>query len=769
MVRGCNRLLLSILTVLIGCGLTACVGKSSNPGGNGTVQSISLNPSTSISLEQGNTQAFSASAKNSIGQTLLVGISFVSDNNAVLTISTGGLACAGSWDSLSFPVVCTPGQPGTANVTAVSNGVSSAPVTVYVHPRIEGITISRIGTPQPDHGCFSQGESWNYQATVLGPNGTDITTLAGPVAWAGTNSNVLVANTTITGLLNNQVQITARTPGITPLFASVSGFTSPPVTYTTCLVQSVKVQIQGETGNSLQLNNGASKSMVATAIDTAGTTLTSPPLTWSTSDPVVASVSSTGAVSARQNLGSASISASCTPPNCNIGVLPSLPVYSTNGTLPNGGGAAWGTIGINVTATKPPTFTAWAATTGCGTNLNCTSVIFPVTSASNQAGSGTVLPFTPNSLFFTPAGSRAYLGSSKGLMFVDFGTNLTVSTVSQETNPCNVALCGKVLAISNDGTRVLIADTNAVYIFNSSLGTSVVLTNITAKAGAFSPDGLKVFIAGNNSRLYVYSTVDALTSVALPASANDVAFSSDSSFAYLADAPTGSVSGYSVCAPNNVPANVLNNVPSLGANPVVVHPLPAQQLDSTGQWVQPVLVLNPPTISTFGVTVTQPGLLPGQLTCQPPVVSYDSNFTHLTKDLGLGNFVPVGFRVVGDGTRAILAAENVGAILTYNVNGGTTGGDSLLNNGVPLVNAGAPAQPVAISPDGSVAFVSACEAFEPDGVTCTSGSIHIVQPQNGGDVLQVPYINANTNNSMCNNLDPNGPPCLPDLIAIKPL
>jgi hypothetical protein len=729
-----------------------------------------LNPSSNVSLETGKTQIFSATARDSIGQTLLVGITFVSDNNAVLTISTSGLACAGSWDSLNFPVVCTPGQSGTANVTAVSNGVSSAPVTVYVHPHIQGITISRIGTPQPDHGCFSQGESWNYQATVLGPNGTDITTLAGPVAWAGTNSNVLVANTTVTGLLNNQVQITARAPGITPLFASVSGFTSPPVTYTTCLVRSVELQIQGETGNSVQVVNGGSKTLVATAIDTAGTTLTLPPLTWSTSDPVVANVSISGGVSARQNPGSASITASCTPPTCNIGVLPSLPVYAKNGALPNGGGPTWGTIGINVIATKPPIYTAWAATTGCGTNLNCTSVIFPVTPGSNPIGGGTILPFTPNSLVFTPAGNRAYLGSSKGLMFVDFGTNLTVSTVSQETSPCSVSLCGKVLAISHDGTRVLIADTNAVYIFNSSTGSGpVVLTNITAKAGAFSPDGLKVFIAGNNSRLYVYSLLDALTSVALPASANDVAFSADSSFAYLAGAPTGSVSGYSVCAPNNVPVNVLNNVPSLGANPLNVRPLPNQQLDSTGQWVQPVLVLNPPTISTFGVTVTQPDLPPGQLTCEPPVVSYDTNFTHLSKDLGLGNFVPVGFRVVGDGTRVILAAENVGAILTYNVNGGTTAGDSILNNGVPLVNPGGPAQPVAISPDGSVAFVSACEAFEADGVTCKSGSIHIVQPQSGGDVQQVQFINANTNNSMCNNLDPNGPPCLPDLIAIKPL
>ena len=38
----------------------------------------------------------------------------------------------------------------------------------------------------------------------------------------------------------------------------------------------------------------------------------------------------------------------------------------------------------------------------------------------------------------------------------------------------------------------------------------------------------------------------------------------------------------------------------------------------------------------------------------------------------------------------------------------------------------------------------------------------------GGDLQEVVFTNINTNDSMCNNLDPNGPPCLPDLIAVKP-
>jgi hypothetical protein len=46
--------------------------------------------------------------------------------------------------------------------------------------------------------------------------------------------------------------------------------------------------------------------------------------------------------------------------------------------------------------------------------------------------------------------------------------------------------------------------------------------------------------------------------------------------------------------------------------------------------------------------------------------------------------------------------------------------------------------------------------------------VHIVNPQNGGDIQQVPFTNRNTNDSMCSNLDPSQPPCLPNLIAVKP-
>ncbi len=66
-----------------------------------------------------------------------------------------------------------------------------------------------------------------------------------------------------------------------------------------------------------------------------------------------------------------------------------------------------------------------------------------------------------------------YFGSDQGLMYVDVSaTNLTVSAVSNTSVPCNVALCGKVLTISNDGKLVVVSDTvstpSQVYIYSGS-------------------------------------------------------------------------------------------------------------------------------------------------------------------------------------------------------------------------------------------------------------------------------------------------------------
>src|ERR1700693_5608535 len=114
---------------------------------------IILNPSTPVSLTVGSTsQAFTATTQNNTGTAVTTPVQFISSNTSVLTIASNGIACAGTWDSLSVPQICTPGPVGVAVVTATSHGISSPPTTVYVHQRIDKISISPIPGQTPPQG-----------------------------------------------------------------------------------------------------------------------------------------------------------------------------------------------------------------------------------------------------------------------------------------------------------------------------------------------------------------------------------------------------------------------------------------------------------------------------------------------------------------------------------------------------------------------------------------------------------------------------------------
>jgi len=769
--RRCPGFLL-ILAIVSLSALSGCVGKSTSNSQSGGVQSVTLNPSSTISLEIGKTQNFSATARNSAGQSVFTTIHFTAGCTdqvpcAPISIAANGVACAGTWDSLSNPVVCKPGIAGVASVTAEAEDVSSAPTTVYIHQHIQSIQVMPAGVPTTS--CFSQGVVWNFQATAFGAEGVDITNTVGPINWSSTTANVLTVDS-IKGLPNNQVQVTAKDPGVTQLFASVSGTNSSPADYTTCLVKSIKLQVQGGSGNSTSINAGGTKTIVATVVDTLDVTLSKPPLTWSTSNPEIATVSTAGVVTARQTAGAADISASCTPPTCNIGILPGLPVYSTGGTLPTGQ-PAFGVIVAQVAQTKPPAATAFAATTDCNDAFNCTSVMFAVAAGANPIGGSVTLPYTPNSLVFNPTGTRAYLGSSKGLMFVDLGQTLTVGTVSPATTPCNVVVCGKPLAISADGNRVVVSDTvtqpNQVYIFDAAHATSPPTDLLIpgATAAAFSPDQMKIFILSDTGKMYVVSTVDALRSVGVSPSATDLAFAADGSFAYVAGTPGNNVSAFSTCSTPAAASTNLGNVATAGP-PLKIFRLPNVQeiqIDSDHSLItQNVLALEPPNLQLLTAHFTRNPLLENQFVCNLPILtSFDSSSP---VNLGQGAFTPIFTQVTGDGSQAIIVAKNIPAVLIFDINGGTTSAIPLADNALPLA--------ASATLDGTQVFVAGCQTLFKDDQNherCSSGaSVHIVNTQSGGDIQQAVYTNINTNDSMCSNLDPATHPCTPNLIAVRP-
>jgi len=712
--------LLLLVESFSGCG-------SSNPVSTVTTYptptKVTLTPTPTASLEIGKTATFSAAASNGSNTTLTTPISFQSSNPAVLTVTSTGLACAGSWDSLTAPTVCTPGAVGVATVTAVAQGISSPPTTIYVHQHIDSVVvIPQAGQPGQTNPCFSKGETFNYQATAYsrqgGPApGLDITDSVGPFTWQAINANVasITAATTsnpVNGLLPGQARITANIPGTTPIIATVSGVSSTPFAFDTCLVQSITLAPSSGGDNTVFPARGSNTSITATVTDTRGNNISGTFLTWCSSD--FASVNAGSAncgtgpstnftATATSSGGGAAIIASCTPPNCNVNVFPSNPVYPPQPITVLAGPPL-------STTTGAATATTWVTTTGCKGTDGCVSELVPLTTTvTNNAPATTVgtaisLPATPNSMVFNRQGTAAYLGTDTA----ELGTRgIMVLSVANKAVSQYPPVAGRVLAVSPDGGSAIVSDTvdtpNQVYLFNCSSGAATsaassgscttnsnVALNITgATAAAFSSDGLKAYIAAG-STLYVYSKLDALKTISLSAPVNDVTFLANGAFAYLAGGDPAGVMVRGACDDSLVQGVATTGVPlDLMALPDGVHVL---GVESPG-----IELLTASNIYT---------------TC-PPTVNNAATFVNL----GQGNFIPTEATLSSDGSTAYLLTQSSGSVLIFNVGARTTSAIQLTGNVLPLQ--------ASATPDGSALYVGASD-----------GTVHFLSTSAGGTDLQ---------------------------------
>ena len=712
----------SLIAILTACGSTHRASSGPVPA------TIALSPPTA-SLEMGQTQQLTANAQNFNRQVITVPVTYNSSNTAVVTISNAGLICAGTWDSLISPVRCTPGPGGIAQVTASSGGVISPPSTIYVHSHIDSLSITPV-LPLPSPNCtlnsstvgFSQAETVTYQATALSM-GTDITPTVGPFSWLATDGTVAkVTNPAVPnqGPVPTQTQVTAVAPGRTQIFVSAGGVTSNSVDFVTCPVQSITLGLPGGSGNVVNFAKSGSQEITATVTDLAGVILTKlPSLTWSSSNPVIASAVANGEIGGTITAhlsGGATIIASCTPPNCNPGFVPPLPVY------PN--------TAISVTVapgSTPATTSAYAATTQCANQFGCTSSAVQIAVPANTVGNSATLPNTPNSFVFDFQGRTGYLGSEHGLMVFNPGN------LGGTTNPIAVHsnVTGKVLAVSHKGDKVIVSDTtsnpNQVFIFdttNTGTATSFLISGATA--AAFSPDDLKAYIAAG-SNLFVYSTLQPLQSIGLAGPATDVTFLPEGAFAEVAG---GANSGAAVT--NIATCTNTNSVgPSVNTNGV---PVSIQALvDGTR-----LLALDPPGIDVITTgTITFPG--PMVMPCPPTIAAGSSTFVNL----GQGQFTPLRFLVSSDSTKAYVLAANFGAVLVYDIAAGTS-------SAIPL-SGNATTRGGDLTPDGSLLYVAGSD-----------GKLHVINTAEKADLQTVSFP---PNFNFCNNFSS---VCQPDLVVVQP-
>jgi hypothetical protein len=664
-----------------------------------------------------------------------------------------------------------------ATVTATINGVTSSPVTVWVHEHVDTITLSLLPvlTPIPPGNCVTLGTApgilnyLDFQAQAF-TRGMDVTNTVGSFTFQLTNSTVARVSTNDPELANNngnqvtQARVTAVVPGITQIYATVSGVSSLPVViggnpyFETCRVQSINLQVgNAETNTTFASSGTTSVTVTPTVVDRLGYTLTNPPLTWTSLSPAIGQVENTGVVTTpTKTPGAVGIVASCNPPGCNVntpGVTPINPVYSS--TLSSTGSGQFEGTPIIGTVSGPAVNTnAYATTTQCDTAAGtpvtgCQPLLYPISTSNNVVSSSVVLPSSPNSFVFAPGGSKAFLGSSGGLMVFTPGN----SAVPQSTN-----IPGKVLAVSLDGNTVIVSDSvsvpNQVYI--ASFGaTGGAPTNVTslfipgATAAAFSPEGLKAFIVGKASAsdpnsgdtLYVYSPLLPLFTKKLTGTANAVAPYANGALGYL--------SGGSASPAINL-FNTCDTTYGIAAS------IPVPRLPTMFQVLPDgvhAIGFDPPGVDVFAIKTLAPTpatlTQPNSTTCPFTVTAPDPPDQEFSfANLGQGDFTPLKLIVSSDNSRAYILAGNLSSIFIYDFGVGTVSAIPLTGNPVPL--------DASLTSDGTLLYVGTSD-----------GSVHVVSTVSGGDLNQITFTNNNATNkgSLCNNIPQF---CNPDLVAVQP-
>ena len=191
--------------------------------------------------------------------------------------------------------------------------------------------------------------------------------------------------------------------------------------------------------------------MNATVYDVLGNLMAKPPLTWSSTEPGAVSVPATctnqlTCAASTAGPGAGIVTASCTPPSCNIG-FPLIPENLSQ--LPNPQlyvpvpvYAATAISGV-VTGTATATGVI-ASSLDCTTTFECSVSLYDVSTAANIPGSPVALPTPPNSLLFDAGGDKAYMGSNFGAF------SINPANFGSASNPFGGigTFTGQILAVS---------------------------------------------------------------------------------------------------------------------------------------------------------------------------------------------------------------------------------------------------------------------------------------------------------------------------------
>jgi len=236
------------------------------------VQSVTVSPPT-LSLTQGQTGSLSATVVDVTGATVSSpSVGWSSKDPAIATVdpNTG---------------VVTAVAVGSTTIDATSGGKTGSSTVTIGPPPIVSVTIS------PSSSSVTAGQTVSLTATVTDAIGNAVT--SSTVTWTSDDAQIADPQSTGTTTAN----VTTSKAGTATITASVGGVQGT-ATITVDPGASATVTV---TGPSKNLKPGSTMQLTAAALDSQGNVLPNQSFFWSSSNLIVAQVSSSGVVSAIRN------------------------------------------------------------------------------------------------------------------------------------------------------------------------------------------------------------------------------------------------------------------------------------------------------------------------------------------------------------------------------------------------------------------------------------------------------------------------------------
>ncbi len=239
------------------------------------VARVTVSPSSTQELMIGEMVTFTATARTSGGAVRGdVSFTWTSSDTAVVTITSAGVATAVG--------------AGTASIRATAGGIASSPVTINVaEPPPPEPVVSTV-TVTPASMMMMVGGTFQFTAVATTADGMVIDDVE--FTWMSDDAEVATVDVTglVTAVAAGTAMITATGNDVTSMPATVTVEEAAPVVATVEIVDAMPVMLQ--TGETHQL--------MAVARTTDGTMVGGVTFAWSSDDNEVATVDSTGLVTA---------------------------------------------------------------------------------------------------------------------------------------------------------------------------------------------------------------------------------------------------------------------------------------------------------------------------------------------------------------------------------------------------------------------------------------------------------------------------------------